>query len=802
MADDFTRKIMDEAIEKLDRYVRALVKDKKEKQAEAFCEEKYAQIALTGFLKRIISALIEKGTENGAETASGETYEIIRAGLPEKIKVTEQNGCVVTNVGEGVTLKLWKDVSGDYETAVCVPGKDENSKFGMTDPNMPDGKEEAEPLKFSPGKLGAFCSAAEYIYDNAHEFKEWARINCSGLWEKYKYLDYPKKDVYDKVPVYWWSDWLQNASEKDLSDIEFVKKLVIRRGECFSAAPATVRADRSTALKAIKDFSYAVVFASEELQNDRGFVLQAIEQSSGVFQYLKDKFKDDKKVANAAVKRSGWNLEYVSERLKNDPELVEAAMAEDVYFFRYASPELRDNIGYVKRAVAERGDMLSVLSERMRSDRQVVLSAVTSNGEALQYAPDELKNDREIVTAAVENNGTALQYASDELRGDKQVVTAAINNNADALNFASYELKDDKETVLFAVSKGGEAYYDVSERLKRDIEVIKAAIKTAGHEIFDAVPADIKNSVDFALFMLESVKEQLPDMDDYGEFADGTSEYYNVFEDSEDAFCDVVEQMPFEKLKKDGALVDKICKLAVEIDDSYYDKGTYPYEYSHTRLPDRLKEYFEKNNVPYSDVIDKSIENREAKKYHPKEYGDDIPFEEKAFLRAADYYEWLAEKMRGEDGDEAFARYLNGSWVLHVMEEFVKNLIANWEGLFHDSELWRDGEYEVDLDKVYEEISKRLSSSMTVRRTAHEYYYSENVKVFVNDKIRFELVRRVPLSILELWVNDYDTDVESGFWVAPDRLDVFCDMAEYVHDNYAAYEKKAADHATKLLSKT
>ena len=114
-------------------------------------------------------------------------------------------------------------------------------------------------------------------------------------------------------------------------------------------------------------------------------------------------------------------------------------------------------------------------------------------------------------------------------------------------------------------------------------------------------------------------------------------------------------------------------------------------------------------------------------------------------------------------------------------------------------ELWRDDEYEVDLDKVYEEIAERLSSKMTVRRTAYDYYYSENVKVFVNDNVRFELVREVPLRILELWVNDYDTDVESGFWVAPDRLDVFCDMAEYVQNNYETYEKRARAHADKML---
>ena len=48
-------------------------------------------------------------------------------------------------------------------------------------------------------------------------------------------------------------------------------------------------------------------------------------------------------------------------------------------------------------------------------------------------------------------------------------------------------------------------------------------------------------------------------------------------------------------------------------------------------------------------------------------------------------------------------------------------------------------------------------------------------------------------------MNEYDTDRERGFWVAPDRLDIFCDMAEYIQDNYAAFEKRAEEWAGKLL---
>ena len=815
---DFQRKMMDEATEKLNQYIRALLKEKKGKEVRAFGEEKYAQIALTGFIKRIIDALISQYTDNPADAAVSpeKADEFVRQRLSGKMKIsgpkseTNTSDYIVIHVGEGVTLKLGRDNSGNCEVSVCVPinvnnvtnVNEEISGVSPADPDMPDGKEEAKSLWFAADQLDAFCRAAEYIFDNAHEFKEWAHHEWKQC-EKYKYLDYPKKDVCDKIPVYWWWAWLKNASEEDLSDLEFIQKIVARRGDCLQYALPASKSDRTTVLSAIKDTGYAIIYASEELQNDREFVLQALEANRNVFGHVREMFRDDKGVALAAVKKNGSNLQYVSERLRNDPDVVEAALAHDIGYLRYASEAFRGNKEYVMRAVSERGNLLESLSERLKADRDVVLSAVTARGKALQYASDDMKSDREVVLAAVKSDGNALEFASELLRNDREIVLMAVENSRGALAHASDELRDDREVAIGALKGDKDAWHFVSNRLLGDAEFIKAALTAGGYEIIQKVPDETLKDADAAVSLLKNLSENPPDMDDYGEFADGTSEYYNVFKRSEDAFCRLVEKLTAKNLKNNPELMDKICGLAASLDSTYYDEGNYPYEYMHTRLPDRLKAYFEKNGISYSDAIAKAIEAREAKKYHQKEYSEDIPLEERLFLEAGDYYEWLAEKIRRRDGGEAFAEYLGpqGDWIDHVMERFVKSLIANWEGLFHNDELWSDEDYAVDLDKAYEEINKRLSSKMKVERNAFEYYYSENVKVFVNEKVRFKLVREVPIKVLELWVNDYDTDRERGFWVAPDRLDVFCNMAEYVQDNYGAFEKKAAARAAKLMEK-
>ena len=84
------------------------------------------------------------------------------------------------------------------------------------------------------------------------------------------------------------------------------------------------------------------------------------------------------------------------------------------------------------------------------------------------------------------------------------------------------------------------------------------------------------------------------------------------------------------------------------------------------------------------------------------------------------------------------------------MVDFTKSLIAGWPGLYHDDPRWNDDKYKVDLDLAYEEISRRLAQKMKVER------------------------------------------------VAPDRLGVFCDMAEYLYCNYDRFYEMAKNRAAKL----
>jgi hypothetical protein len=583
--------LLDEATEKLNGYVRALVRNKKVKEADAFCDEKYAQIAATGFFKSILAHFTERGNDDdvcaGADTAG--IYEFVSAKLPGRAGFVQNtalgkdcgsggdgaagDGYISIDVGEKVTLKLWISGPGTLAATVCVPPPEvwkvpaENEATGTQpdDPQTqaPDGQEEKAPLIFPIRRIAAFCEAAEHIYKNAHRLTEWVGLRCWRLAEKYEYLDYPKEDVLESVPEVWWDDWLAEASDKDKSDLDFVKKLISGRGECLRYAPEILKSDRKTVLKAIKDFSYSITFASEELQNDKGFILEGIKKNSQLFEDISEKFRDDREIAVAAIKKRVYNYEYASDRLKRDREVIETVMAGNIYYLRYAPTDVLEDKALAMRIVSERGDMLQYLPSGMRADKDIVMTAVASRGACaaeeyglggivLSHALGNLNRDREVVLAAVRFCGLALEAASDELKDDREIVRIAVQNYGRALDSASKRLRDDREIVCEAIRNDGTAFCFASERLRHDRELIMAAVRSAAE----------------------------------------------IYEDHEEAFFNIVESIPAEQLRADPELVQKIYSLALDADSEYYDEESDPDEDPDERLPGILREYLEQNGIP------------------------------------------------------------------------------------------------------------------------------------------------------------------------------------------------------------
>ena len=618
-----------------------------------------------------------------------------------------------------------------------------------------------------------------------------------------KYTDCKKEDVIRKVPEDLWCDWLAQASDEDRADVAFMKKLVLRRGECLRFAPDSLRSDQSTVLKIVKSCPAAIVYASEELQNDRKFIKQAVNLNAGVIKYVSERFRNDKGLALLAVRNDREIFSSLTEEMQSDADVAEAWLCGKQFELKNAPEIIRDNKEFAIRTLTMYGGFLKDVSERLRADKDIVTAAVGSDWNALGYASEELRGDRDVVLTAVGHDGYALQFASDKMKDDKEIVLTAIDTyEGDVLEYASERLKDDKETVLAAVKRCGDSIGFASERLRHDGDVIRAVLDAYPGQ-FENLPDDVQENLDYILFGLESVVRNLPDPENYSFFDDSTSEYYSDFAQAEEDFLDIFESIPPEELEDDPELNDRVSRLAVELNGAYYKEGNYPYEDVHDGFIRSIEALYAEHDVPVSPVLKEAINalRGESEKKKDEKYKDLSP-EERFFYKNLDRYETIVCRSALKFGSENEREYLDpdGGFVKNCMTSFVKDLVYSTDGLYRDSGLRDDDGYEVDLDKAYEEIRARLSPEINIVRN-HDSYYSENVTVDVTDDIHLILVRFVPMKIMNIWVNKQDSEHERGRWLSPDRLGEFCGMVEHIRDIYGKYEELALLRAAEIREK-
>ena len=268
-----------------------------------------------------------------------------------------------------------------------------------------------------------------------------------------------------------------------------------------------------------------------------------------------------------------------------------------------------------------------------------------------------------------------------------------------------------------------------------------------------------------------------------------------------DDFLDLFESIPKEALRDDPDLCDRVCRLALELNGAYYNEGNSPDEDVHDGFLRRLETLFEENDIPVRPILKEAVEalRKQQEEMNEAKYGTLDP-EQRLFYENLDRYERIVGRSALKFGAEGESAYLSpdGGFVKNCMLSFVKALVYAQRGLSHDSRLWEDDSYKVNLDETYEQIRARLSPGIRVVREACEYYYSENVTVDVSDDIHLILVRAVSPKIIEIWLNKVDSGREHGKWLAPDRLSEFCGMVEHICSVYGKYRTIAGQRAAEL----
>ncbi|MBO7361278.1 MAG: DUF4116 domain-containing protein, partial [Clostridia bacterium] len=180
-----------------------------------------------------------------------------------------------------------------------------------------------------------------------------------------RYKDCKKEEVIRTVPEDLWCDWLERASEEDRADEIFMKKMVLRRGECLKFAPDSLRSDPNTVLKVVKNCPSAIVFASEDLQNDRKFIKQAVNLSAEVIKYVCKRFRNDKGIALLAVRVDREVFSFLPEEMQSDADVAEAYLGGKLYKLKNAPEIIRDNRAFAIKILPMGGGLLEDFSERL-----------------------------------------------------------------------------------------------------------------------------------------------------------------------------------------------------------------------------------------------------------------------------------------------------------------------------------------------------------------------------------------------------------------------------------------------------
>lgn len=145
---------------------------------------------------------------------------------------------------------------------------------------------------------------------------------------------------------------------------------------------------------------------------------------------IPEKYRDDKSVMMKAIRQHSFALEYASDRLKNDKNLVLKAVKDDGDMLKYASNELRDNKEVVLEAVKNRwGCALKYASDRLKDDLGVVMVAIDRHIDSIEYASDRLKDNRDVMLDAIWRRHYEIEYASDRLKHDYDFIVDAYKAN-------------------------------------------------------------------------------------------------------------------------------------------------------------------------------------------------------------------------------------------------------------------------------------------------------------------------------------------------------------------------------------
>ncbi len=107
---------------------------------------------------------------------------------------------------------------------------------------------------------------------------------------------------------------------------------------------------------------------------------------------------------------------------------------------------------------------------------------------------------------------------------------------------------------------------------------------------------------------------------------------------------------------------------------------------------------------------------------------------------------------------------------------------------------------EIDLERAFETVSRRLSGRMKIGKSFRGFYYSDCITIEMDGSLFLSLNRNVQEQ-LEVWVDeaprDSDCIPDRYCSVAENDLEGFCDLLEYIQDNLERWRAMIGERANR-----
>lgn len=262
------------------------------------------------------------------------------------------------------------------------------------------------------------------------------------------------------------------------------------------------RNDWEIMLAAIRNYHFAVTFASKKLQNDREFVKRSLMVNNSCLHWFQKKFHLDREIALESVKNlescrlmtklfqdksfvmdavkvNGFVIKHVPDELMNDDVISEALKqnSDSINFIPSHKRKLYVEVDPIHEFLNSPSKKRCSLLDSPYSPCDFILSQETTLEELLEY---------------VRRDGLNLRLLNSDCSYDNNIVMEAIKSNGYALKFAASLFRNSKETVLFALDQPYEKLFKIVEKIDylgedivEDREIVLKLVIRAAKRKFD-----------------------------------------------------------------------------------------------------------------------------------------------------------------------------------------------------------------------------------------------------------------------------------------------------------------------------